>query len=279
MSVLTRRLLAFILTTCICTFMPVSQCLAGAWTMEEGKLYERFGFNYYFADSQFNRENDGSNFKNFRDMNFSNYLEYGLSNRFTIINALYYKMLEKEADSSKLSSNGLGDIDIGVKGKLAEGSWGVVSTQGLVKIPGIYSKNDQLPLGNGQVDVELRGLYGKSLWRYIPGYCNVELAYRWRYGDPSDELRYIVEFGMDFPMDFYGRIKLDGILSMNNGRQFGTSGNPMATNNFDLGKLDMALGYRITKKWGVEACYTPEIYGRNTTEGATYTIAITYQTK
>ena len=277
MDLRARRSLAIILTACICTLVPVRQCFAGAWTMEEGKMYERLGFNYYFADSRFAMEKDSDHFREFRDMNFSNYLEYGLSSRFTVINVLYYKILEKEENSRSLNSNGLGDIDIGVKGKLFDGPWGIVSTQALVKLPGIYDKNDELPLGNGQGDVEMRGLYGKSLWPYIPGYCNLELAYRWRYGDPADELRYLVEFGMDFTTDFYGRIKLDGILSMNNGNRFGASGNPMAANNYDLGKLDMALGYKMTRAWGLEICYTPEIYGRNTTEGATYTLAITYQ--
>lgn len=274
-----RMALSILLMTCICVFMSVTECFAGAWTMEEGKLYEKFGFNYYFTNSLFSMENGTGDFKEFRDMNFSNYFEYGLTSRFTIINALYYKILEKKEDSGEISSNGLGDVDIAIKGKVAEGTWGIVSTQALVKIPGIYGKNDQLPLGNGQGDVELRELYGKSLWPYIPGYFNLELAYRVRYGDPSDELRYLVEFGMDLPRNFYGRIKLDGILSMNNGNGLNVSGNPTATNNYDLGKLDMALGYKLTKRWGLEVCCTPEIYGRNTTQGTTYALAVTYQTK
>ncbi len=248
--------------------------------MEEGKLYERLGFNFYYADSRFDMKNDNGNFKEFKDFNVSNYFEYGITSRFTFINTLYYKWLQKEEDLEDFSSDNFGDMDIGVKGKVAEGPWGIASVQALVKVPGTYRNNDELPPGNGQGDFELRGLYGKSLWPYIPGYCNFELGYRWRYGDPSNELRYLVELGMDLGRDFYGRIKLDGILSMDdNGGEFDTSSNPAAANSFDLGKLDLALGYKITRAWGLEICYTPEIYGKNTTSGATYTLALTYQTR
>jgi hypothetical protein len=64
---------------------------------------------------------------------------------------------------------------------------------------------------------------------------------------------------------------------MDNGKHTDTSGNPTTTNNFDLGKLDTALGYKISKGWGIELGYTPEIYGQNTASGATYTLAFTYQ--
>jgi hypothetical protein len=64
---------------------------------------------------------------------------------------------------------------------------------------------------------------------------------------------------------------------MDNGEDFDTSGNPTTTNNFDLGKLDMTLGYKLPKGWGLEIGYIPEIYGRTTAAGAMYTIAITFQ--
>lgn len=261
------------------TFIFISQCFAGAWTQDECKVYEKFGFNYYYANREFSMQDDSTDFDHFRDANFSNYIEYGITDRFTLINALYYKNLEKEDGSGTTRASGLGDVDLGLKAKLFEGKWGIASSQLLVKIPGIYGKNDALPLGNAQYDLEPRLLYGRSLYPYIPGYCNFELAYRWRFQDPADEFRYLVEFGIDFSKKFYGRVKLDGILSMDNGSPYATSNNPSATNSYDLGKLEVALGYKINERWGLELAYTPEIYGRNTTAGATYGIAVTYQNK
>lgn len=58
----------------------------------------------------------------------------------------------------------LGDIDLGAKFKLYDGSLGVLSAQTMVKIPEAYHKNDPLPVGNGQYDFEARLLYGRSLY-------------------------------------------------------------------------------------------------------------------
>lgn len=269
-----------LLVTVLLWVSAVDTCFAGAWTMKKGKLYDRMAFNYYYADDEFNRSGDRSGFPdngNFRDINLNNYIEYGLLDNLTLINSVYYKMIRKKDNNQEQKTQGIGDIDLGAKTQMMKIADGILSAQALVKLPWIYDSGDDLPLGNGQVDLELRLLYGRSLYPYIPGYCNFELGYRWRIQDPSDEVRYLVEFGMDFTKKFYGRIKLDGILSMDNGQDLDAAGNPAATNNFDLGKLDMTLGYKLSKTWGMEMGLTPEIYGKNTAAGAMYTFAVTYQ--
>ncbi len=211
----------------------------------------------------------------FSDFNLSNYLEFGLTDELTVINALAYKWLENDTNQQLFKGYGLGDVDLGLRYQLVNSDKiGVVSSQLLVKIPGPYDQADPLPLGNGQFDTELRLLYGRSLYPLLPGYANVELGYRWRAEDPSDELRYLVEFGLDLSDKFYTRAKLDGTLSMDNGTRLDISGNPTTTNNFDLGKLDLTVGYKAAANWGVEASYVPAIYGQNTAAGATYTLAV-----
>jgi hypothetical protein len=71
-------------------------------------------------------------------------------------------------------------VDLGLRYKLLDNTFGIVSTQALVKIPGPYDRSDPLPLGNGQFDGELRLLYGRSLYPLLPAYGNVEIGYRWR---------------------------------------------------------------------------------------------------
>jgi hypothetical protein len=270
----------FILSVVIITsFLLSGICFAGAWAMQKGKLYDRLAVNYYLAEKEFDKENSKKDFAangEFRDLNLNNYIEYGLSDRVTLINSLYFKHIQRKDDLQEKKTYGIGDIDAGVKVKLFEGSPGVFSAQMLAKIPAAYDKNDPLPLGNGQYDLEARILYGRSLWP-LPGYCNFEIGYRWRFEDPSDELRYLAEAGVDFSKSFYGRVKLDGTYSMDNGSRFDSGGNPATTNNFDLGKLDVTLGYRISRAWGLELGYNPAVFGQNTAAGATYTMALTYQ--
>ncbi|HEX9022959.1 MAG TPA: hypothetical protein VF799_03875, partial [Geobacteraceae bacterium] len=117
-----------------------------------------------------------------------------------------------------------------------------------------------------------------SLYPWLPAYANLEFGYRWRDGDPSDEIRYLIEFGADFTKELYGRVKLDGTLSLDNGNHVDPNGNPTTTNNFDLGKLDVALGYKITPAWGVELGYRRDIYGQNTAAGDNYSLAVIWKT-
>ena len=258
----------------------INTCLAGAWGMQKGKLYERLSFNYYYADQNFDKGGDRVGFEAdgyFRDIHMSNYLEYGLMDNLTIINSVYYKNIRKRDDTIEQKTSGIGDIDLGAKVQIMKLAGGIFSSQAIIKIPVAYDKNDDLPLGNGQFDLEARLLFGRSLYPYVPGYFNVELGYRLRFEDPSDEVRYLLEVGAEFTKDIYGRVKLDGIFSMDNGKNSDSGGNPTTTNNYDIGKLDIALGYKINKQWGIEAGYTPTVYGKYTAAGSTYTIAVTFQ--
>lgn len=248
-----------------------SDCHAGAWTLLQGKMYDKVSVNYYTADP------------NFTDMNLGNYLEYGLTDTLSLINSIYYKQIRNTYDSASTSTttttttSGIADIEIGLKQRLAEGAYGILSHQALAKIPGLYDKNGELPLGNGQLDMEYRLLYGLSLWRLFPGYANFEAGYRYRAETPSDEFRYLAEVGVNITKQFYARVKLDGIVSMNNADNVADkSGNPTTIYQFDLQKLDTSLGYKLTDTWGLEMGYTPTLSGKNAAEGTTYSVGVTY---
>lgn len=255
---------------------------AGAWTVGQHTFYDKASFNYYYShetfDSNGNRNGSANNGK-FTDYNLSNYFEYGILDNLTLINSLSYKWLKNEDSTQRSKGYGIGDVDLGLRYKLQENDRvGVVSSQLLVKIPGPYEATDALPLGNDQFDTELRLLYGRSLYPLIPGYGNVEIGYRWRAEAPSDEIRYLIEFGVDITKSIYTRAKLDGTFCVDNGKRLDTSGNPTTTNNFDLGKLDLTVGYKVAPGWGVEASYVPSIYGQNTAAGATYSLALYFKT-
>ncbi len=258
-----------------------SQALAGAWTQQAGQAYNRLSANTYHSDRNFDDDGDRKKMDNsgeFNDLNLNYYVEYGLTDAATLIASLYYKQIEYEDNSIEMKTYGLGDVDLGLKYRLLQFSGGVLAIQGLVKVPELYDENDSLPLGNGQYDVEARILFGHSLAYLFPGYCNFEFGYRWRFEEPSDEYRYLVEVGSDLTDTWYARVKLDGLLSADNGDdEVDAQGNPTITTEYDLLKLDVAVGYRIDDAWGWEAVYTPALCGENTASGATYTLALTYQ--
>lgn len=254
---------------------------AGAWTFDKGKSYHRLELNRFYSDTNYNADGDKTGMGaggDFQDINLKYYLEYGIATRTTLITSLYYKYLVKEDDFRKDESWGASDIELGLKHRLWQGYSGVWSIQGLVKIPEAYDADDTVPLGDGGYDGEIRLLYGQSLWRLFPGYCNVEVGYRFREGDPKDQIRYVIELGSDFGQQCYGRVKLDGTAGLYDDSDIVDElGNPTATPNYDLGKLDMAIGFKVNTRWGVEAGYTPTLYGENTAAGATWTFAVIFQ--
>ena len=258
--------------TIMASSMVSNYCFAGAWTLSEGKLYDKVSMNQYTSDPKFT------------DMNLGNYIEYGLTDNISIINSIYYKKIRNEFTASGTTTttetSGIADVEIGVKHKLSESDNGIFSHQVMVKIPGRYDKNSNLPLGNGQVDVEYRILYGLSLWRWFPGYANFEAGYRYRAEAPSDEFRYLAETGANITDRFFARIKLDGILSMKNADSTtNISGNPTTGSQFDLLKFDSALGYKLTDTWGLELGYTSTLNAKNTAKGTTYSVGLTYMLK
>lgn len=256
-------------------------CFAGAWTQEKGASYHQFTLNCYEANQYFDddgQDQDMANDGEFTDINVSYYGEYGLMGRLTVFGAVAYKSLTFEDDTVESDAYGVSDIDLGLRYKLLDSRLGIVSVQTLVKIPEAYDEDDEVPMGNGQYDVECRLQYGKSLYPVIPGYMNLEAGYRLRKDLPADEFRYLVEFGVNATSKIYGRVKLDGISSMgNSGDPNALGANPNITPEFDLGKLDIALGYKLTDSCLVELGYRPEIYGENTSKGSNVSIAVAFK--
>ena len=197
-----------VIMTCVC--LATSSAWAGAWCMQEGAFYSKLAYNYYFTVDTF--DDDGHKHRNpngssFRDENITWYSEYGLFDNFTLFASVPYKMLysrvkniERVGDAKRLQStseryDGLGDLDVGFRyGLLKEPL--VLSLQLLTKAAWFYDGDEEVPPGNNQNDYELKLLAGKSLWPF-PGYCGLELGYRWRTSAPSDEYRYLLEFGMN----------------------------------------------------------------------------------
>ncbi|MBU0991118.1 MAG: hypothetical protein KJ737_01385 [Proteobacteria bacterium] len=262
-------------------FITPNSCLAGAWTRKSGETYLQFTLNTYCADAHFDEDGNRRDFSSdghFTDVNANTYMEYGLSDRLTVLTSLSYKYLQYEDEAIETKTYGFPDIDLGTKYKLSDTKMGIFSIQGMVKIPETYDEDDTLPLGNGQYDLEVRLLYGISLYPKIPGYVNLEAGYRWRLDTPSDECRYLAEFGLDFSPRIYGRLKIDGILSMENSDRSSDNGNtPNVKNESDLGKLDLAIGYKLPAGYAIELGVRPEIYGKNTSAGTNVSLAIAFK--
>ncbi len=317
-----RRLQGFmkiIVALSIVLFQVVRSPLlwAGAWSMNQGGVYAKVSVNHYYTNYSFakggglQRLPSGSRFA---DNNITWYLEYGVTERLTLIGSVPYKWLRstyrrqiRVGDKTKTQHvekhwNGFGDMELGLKYCFL--TQPIVSAiQFLHKNARLYSKDERIPPGNHQDDYELRLLFGRSLWPF-PGYCGMEFGYRWRSQDPSDEYRYLLEFGVHPTSKLSFRIKLDGIKSVHNadlpasqapsatiyideetGQVIKTStsatNKTVATNpslglQYDLGKLEFTSSYQVSQRWFCELSYTNYPYGKNISPGDQYSLAMVY---
>ena len=260
-----------------------SHAHAGAWTQKEGGIYNRFAVNYAVITEAFDASGTrvpSANNGEFTEWNVTYYGERGVTDRLTLVGSLPLKFLEERSDTPSgtrtLRNTGLGDLDLGVRYRLlAEPT--VVSVSVLGKLPYLYDENRASATGNGQFDAEARLLVGRSLYPF--GYGGIEVGYRYRAEEPSDEYRYLIEYGGRITPTLYARTKLDGTKSVKNAdRVTGPSigGNPTLSPEFDLGKLELTLGYQPAGRWSSELTYSSVLYGKNTGAGNMLQLAAVY---
>lgn len=245
--------------------------------MPKGKAYVKLSVNAYESDEQFDgegKEKDFSDNGSFKDRNLGIYAEYGLTDTVGLVYSGSYKSLEKKNDHVTQKFDGFSDMDLAVKYRLMNNRLGVVSVQALVKVPEAYDDDEVLLPGNAQYDYEIRLMAGRSLYPVIPGYVNVEGAYRLRDREPADEMRFLGEFGMDFLKKGYARFKVETILGMDNADKVTNTANPNLSADFDLVKLSMTLGCRVTDILGIEIETIREVEGENVSKGNTYSASV-----
>jgi len=264
-----------IATALLSTLVISSAVSAGAWVGEKGSGYVKLGYANFTSDTY---RGNNPTFKEFDGDNTSLYAEYGLGNNFAIYGSLLHQSYQQEDTVTGISAaEGFADTEIGIRYQWQANPF-VVSTSFLVKTPFFYDEDDGL--GNAQEDYEAKILIGKGLNEY--GYFGVEMGYRLRTGAPSDEYRYLIEYGFNLSENAYFRTKLDGILSAENSDDSGLINSTNLSNplEYDSGKLELTTGYNfnnnsILNGFGVELTYTQEIYGNNILEGNSIQLGIT----
>jgi len=267
-----------------CMFLS-SEVIAGAWTAPEGNSYQKFALNYFFSDEVFNADGDTQKSgSDFTDFYFTYYMEYGVRDHLTLFLSVPYKIIENKLDAGgSFETKGIGDQEYGVRYNFFNNDSGVFSVQGLVKVPDLVDEDPgDLPMGNDQVDYEVRFLYGKSLYPK-PIYFGIEGGYRFRSKEPSDEIRYMLEIGYNINDKTYLRAKLDGTLSVDNADAvlppIDGSFNPTLAPAFDLGKLELTGGYKMGDRWSAEFTWSPTVYGQFTANGNNFQLAFVMQLK
>jgi len=269
-----------------------SAAFGGAWVQKKHGYFFKLTTGYLYTTEEYDsagnirsiREGEpGISNTSFKEVNITGYLEYGVSNRFTMVADLPFKVVTSswtEAASIdgpvrtvEVVTGGLSDLTLSGR-FLLFGKTNPVSIQAGVKLPLGYDASPPdggAPLGSGKVDVEGALLAGTGIWP-IRVYATGAIGYRIRGGSGiADEFLFRVEGGFT-PGDWLAKATLEGVYSAETLGDQGSS--TVNVTNQDILKIIPTLAYRFHYRFAVGAELIHTLSGKNTVSGTTYSVGI-----
>ena len=282
----------------------------GDFFVPERNYFGKISTSYFYTDEEFDHRGERLDimeertaFENavFRDINANVYLEYGLTDRLTLVATLPFEWLRSERDvvvmgglvrqKEVLHTFGPGDVTLSGRRQLF-GAPLAASIQAGVKLPLGYAErpsNDGPPLGTARVDGEAHFMVGKSL-HPLPSYLTASLGYRRRGGRLHDEVVYTAEVGYEIGPALI-KVALDGI--QNTSRPPDIAGGTVVTplpggggvlpdllvGDQHIAKLSPAIVYALKPGLALQAEFLHTIAGTNTLSGTIYSLGIIFQGK
>ena len=270
---------------CALPLLSPGESRGGAWTQSERGYYLKLsGLSFTTTDEldangdSAPRPGDGE----LTDRGVSAYLEYGLTDRLTLVASLPYKRVEDTrfiggrltGVAAVERSTGFGDLETRLRWSLRTSPL-VLSVAAGGKIPAGYGVTTatRVPLGTGEVDGDVRLLAGRS-FHPLPLYTTGELGWRRRGGRFSDEVLFAAETGYTV-----GRLLLKANLS--GVRTLGDCGDASQGGGLigdqSLYKLSPGLIYRMGPVMELSAEAISVASGCNAATGTTFVVGVAYK--
>ena len=169
---------------------------AGAWTPQAGHGEIIVTTFFDLANQDYNQAGRFAPAPKYRSSQASLYLDYGLADWLALT-------LKPSVQSSTLGPpasqkfTGLGDSEIGVRGRVWQSDDSVVSVQALASLPATGGAANASFSGSENADFDLRVLGGKNIAiGALPGFVDLSLGYRARGGKPPNEGRADLSLGV-----------------------------------------------------------------------------------
>ena len=239
---------------------------AGAWTLPEGTGQAINTLTFYRVDRRFDEDGERRSSTRFEKIEFSPYIEYGLRDDLTIGTQPSFQYLRQESGDDFVTNSGFADVDLFVRQRLWQDEGRVFSVQAYVSLPTGYNGDAQPALGDDQIDLELRLLFGQGLT--LSGrnaFYNIEGAYRWRLEAPADEVRLDLTAGIRPNADWLLLAQSFNTIGVGNEGSRGivqTSGP-----DYDIYKLQLSGVRQLSGDLFVQLGGYTEYAGRNTGAG------------
>jgi hypothetical protein len=301
MNVTLRRCAAVALAATV--FAPEA-ATGGAWVQKKDSYYLKVSASYLYTERELDFDGnevdilsgqDGIAGASYRDIGAAIYLEYGVTDRLTVVGTLPFKVLRSRRTEDnevidlkrdvEATTSGLGDMSLGLRYPLRSAPF-PLSAYGAARLPLGYERtpeNGGPPLGSGRVDLEGSVLAGASL-RPFPGgtgYLTGGVGYRVRTGALDDEFFFSIEAGVSWRR-LMARFGVDALFSTTDPPNLaepdgGTASASMVVTNQDILKLTPGLSLSLNEEVSLVLEAFDIVDGKNTVTGTTWSAGVVYR--
>lgn len=243
--------------------------LAGAWPQEPG-VWQIITTTtvYRVSTAGFDPQGRPVTASRYGKVEISPYIEVGLTPEWTLGAQPRLTFAETRSGGRRERTFGLADNDVFLRRVLARGQNDVLSAQALVGIPGGYDPDDRPALGEDNVDLEARLLYGRGfgLGGGASGFAEIQAAFRHRTGNPADQVRVDITFGVRPSPPWLLLVQTFSQISRRNARGEGS--------DYDVHKLQISVVRDITPSIAVQLGGYREFEGRRVALGSAVIAAV-----
>jgi hypothetical protein len=229
---------------------------AGAWTLEEGTGQLITTATFSVANEGFDGSRDTTSIPRYRKFELEPLLEYGLTNRFTLMFGPGFQHIDI-APPIDASRSGFGYMEIGGRYRIWQDNSWVFSAQTLLRVPGTAQSSNPAAIGYTDTEVDMRALLGKSFSiGGFPAFIDLQAAQRFRAGDPPSEFRFDATFGIRPAPQWLLMLQSLNVISEG-------AGSSILFPAYDYEKLQLSVVYNFTPAWALQVGGFTTYSGRN----------------
>lgn len=238
---------------------------AGAWTLPRGGGQVLTGVTFSNASNIYDRAGSASSPIIFNKLFVQSWMEYGVTDAFTLIAVPEYIDADWGTEKDKLARIHSASIAVGGRLLLTK-RLGVMSMQVLAKRAGSFNMS-YTTSGDAGNQFELRFLCGDN-FRIAgrDGYIDFEAAHRFVDGERPNEISLDAAIGL--------WLRPDSLLLL---QGFSTTSSGTPTISYGQYKLEASLVHRINKRWGLQSGYFFTPAGRNIVQESGSVVTIWFQ--
>ena len=228
--------------------------LAGAWLQPAGNGIAITQTTYFTSDEFFDTDSARQPQNKFTKYEWQPYVEYGLSERWTVGGTAYLNYVEQNSDDNY----GLADAELFARTRLWRDDTSVLSLQPLIKSRSFYQDNSTPRGGSKSYDAELSLLYGQQFTLLSArDYVDLRLGYRWRSHSRKPQWRAdaAVAIHLSDAWQLIGAVR--AIYSETTSRAFSENGDQ----DFKLLKTELTAQYAFNDRHWLQASMFTHVDG------------------